>query len=468
MYVVLSDSSAPSYLTGDFVIIDTKFPITEYQTGDAILYQSALRNNIIIIHKIYDIQIVNNTQYIAIKGDANPQPDLVTPIPPVFNRNHTSTITWDFFYPGTENPETEIIISYFPAEQVVLGKVVTKIPILGWLFVPFNSPVGDPFEVLPISLFSMFFAYFIIVGIGSLFYLIYRANQILKEFLGILQFDGWMTRTKFRIKVPGIYSLLLIPLIVFEITFFTALPTPITINSETTLNKSDLIAGPVPYWNLEYTSVTKINSLQLSQLNTSLITIQLWNQTDFIIANFSKLFNATGTGILPSSNYQIIEHEEYTQTIDKRNLYIISSNNNSDPNVNKFFEYAIPIQNQAPIGLMTRNTYLIAEISEFNNISAYRTYIDYSFIQELITVNWQVTAYFEQSTGFLLYLKIVQTEGLWAIPEMITMLITAILILFYYEFIRFRIQKEFDKHHQNILKNQENEQISPILINNEE
>lgn len=462
IYVVLSDSSAPTYVTGDIVVIDTEFPLDDYQIGDAILYQSALIRNIIIIHRIYDIQEINGSRFFAIKGDANPQPDVVAPISPVFNLNQTGTVTWDYFYPGSENPETEILASYFPAEDVVLGRVTTKFPFLGWILVPFNSPVGEPFGILPISLFTMFFAYFIIVGIGALFYLIYQANETLKKFLLILAINQWMPNQQFRIKVPGIYQLLIIPLIIFEFAFATALPAPVVVTQDITLTKAEFITDIIPQWHLQYEDLIQVNNPQFTITNRSTISITLWNQSGILYVNYSKSLEAKGTGLIPSLRFDVTEQTAYTQQLNPNNLFIIDSNDTHDPFKNKFFEYAIPLQEQEPEGLMTRNIFLAAENSEFNGISVYKTFVSYSFIQELISVSWEVTAYFNKQNGFLLKLELKQIESLWAIPEMVSMIIPVVLILLYYEFVRNQIQKKFDERQNNILKAQEQEQGNRI------
>jgi hypothetical protein len=442
-------------VTGDFVVIDQEYPLENYQVGDPILYQSAQVRNIIIIHRIFDIKEINESLFFAIKGDANPQPDVVAGNSPVLNFNQTTLITWDYFYPDSENPQTQIPISYFPAENVVLGKVINKLPFLGWLFVPFKSPVGDPFGFLPISLFGMFFTYFIIVAIGSLFYLIKNANETLRDFLRLLKVIKKVPKQRFRIGIPYIYQLLIIPLLIFELAFLATIPGPIVVKTEFTLEKAELVDGLVPHWNLEYDGFSGFNSSQISQKNTTTIKITLWNQSNLLYANYSRDFHAISTSIIPEYQFQVSEHDQFFEIIDPYNMYILSSNNTEDPNLGKIFEFQIPKQEKEPIGLMTRNIFLAAQFSEYKGIAAYETSIDYSFIQELIKVRWKVNAFFSQESGFLLYLKVEQTEALWAIPEMLFMLIPVIIILIYYEFIRSRIQKSFDERQANILIAQE-------------
>lgn len=94
--VVESGSMIPTLEKGDLIISIGVDP-SNLKVGDIILFKSPLNPNIIIVHRIIRIYNYNNTILIETKGDNNPVPD-----PWRVNGNQ------------------------------VLGKVIFRIPYLGW------------------------------------------------------------------------------------------------------------------------------------------------------------------------------------------------------------------------------------------------------------------------------------------------------------------------------------------------
>ena len=225
----MSNSTAPSYETGDIVILDKTLPFSQYKVGDAVLYEPPTFGEI-VIHRIYDIKFWNNTYYFAIKGDSNPQPDTISQQGNDSNQLLVNrTVTWSAFYgSNATNPTAPYIIAtYYPANDVVLGKVIYRIPMLGWFFVPFNSPLPEPFHVLPISMFSAFTLYYIILAVACFFILMKNANNELKKLINTLSSVPGLYIAPSHIKIRRFYSLVGYPLIIFIFIFFTATPTPL-------------------------------------------------------------------------------------------------------------------------------------------------------------------------------------------------------------------------------------------------
>ncbi|MEM3833173.1 MAG: signal peptidase I [Thermoprotei archaeon] len=94
--VVESGSMSPTLEKGD-LIISVGVNTSNLKVGDIILFKSPLNPNIIIVHRIIEIDNTGNTILIKTKGDNNPIAD-----PWIVNGNQ------------------------------VLGKVILRIPYLGW------------------------------------------------------------------------------------------------------------------------------------------------------------------------------------------------------------------------------------------------------------------------------------------------------------------------------------------------
>lgn len=455
----MSNSTAPSYETGDIVILDKTLPFSQYKVGDAVLYTPPDFNEI-VIHRIYAIQIINGTYYFAIKGDSNPQPDTVPQAGNVSNQLLINrTVTWSAFYgSNATNPTAKYIVaSFYPANQVVHGKVIYRIPLLGWFFVPFNSPLPEPFHILPISMFSFFTLYYIILVIVTFFVLMNFANAELKKIVNILSNAPIFHMTPSHIKIRHYYSLAIYPLIIFAFIFFTATPTPLVDNNQIVLQSaSQLHSGSVPYSHLVYVQTETLNAFSISQNNKTVITLDFMNQSNTMFVNISKDFHATGQNINTAEPFNISNFQSYQLKVDLNSMFVRSSSKPNVPELGRFFDYAIPVQTSTPVGLMTQNVYLEAYNSTYNNIPSYTTHLNFSFIQDLISYQWNVKAHFSRSSGYLEYMQVVQTEQLWGIPEYTGMFIIAMGSILIYHITRSQFQKMLDEKFEILAQSNNN------------
>lgn len=464
----MSDSCAPAYKTGDLVIIQENVPSTDYSVGDAILYSPPDYEEI-IIHRIFDIKVINGTHYFAIKGDSNPQPDVISPQGETFNMVlENVSVNWDDFYPGQEHPTTELVVSYFPADLVVRGKVVAGFPFVGWPLVPFNSPLPEPLGLLPLSFFSVFALYFIILAAVGLLLLVRQANEKLQELLTYIRLSDIFHKRQIRISLPAFYQFVILPLLLFELASFSLIPQPVVYTDNLTLEQSSFVPGEVPYWDLHYKQVKRINSFEITHNNRSEIRIQLWNNSNLLMTNFSQ--NDYNTGMNEALGTSLfIESRSFStqQVVDPDNTFVISSTNESDPLRHKYYEYLLPLEQfrkETPPGLMTHNLYLKVETSTVDWQETFRTHMSFSFTQDLIKVEWELEAHFSRSTGFLLSQTIRQQESLWVIPEMVGMVVLAVAVSLLYEYAKRSLQILFDERQEMLLEAQKQRSLRVDVV----
>lgn len=443
-------------MTGDIVVLEKDIPYDQYHIGDAVLYSPPYFDEI-IIHRIYDIQTINGSYYFALKGDSNPQPDSVPETGDIQNEILINkTVTWSAFYDNVTNPTAEYIVaSYFPADQVVFGKVIFKIPIVGWFFVPFNSPFPEPFRILPISMFSFFTIFYIFIALLSIFLLMHRANLELNRLLHSLTLSPSAYITPVRISIKNFYTLLFYPLILFILIMFTATPTPLTNTDQIILQSSTQKSfGNTSYIELIYLETEIIDSIVVKQHNETTITLLLWNESSLLKANITKDLVASGQNLNDAGSFNESSSVSYQLTIDPKTMIVLSSSINNAPELKRFFDYTIPSQHDNISGLMTKNVYLKAIKDNYNGIDTFSTELNFSFIQDLISVQWNVKAHFSQSTGFLLFLQVQQFESLWGIPETFGLIFLTSGIALLYDRFRKHFQRLFDEKQENILRAQ--------------
>lgn len=454
----MSNSTAPAYQTGDIVILDKTLPFKDYHVGDAVLYSPPDFPEI-IIHKIYDIQIINGTYYFAIKGDANPQPDTVAQTGNITNELLTNrTVTWSTFYgSNTTNPIANYTVaSYYPANQVVYGKVIYKIPALGWFFVPFNSPLPEPFHILPISMFSVFVIFYIILVIISFFGLMNNANSELRKLLRNITAAPMLHISPSRIKINRYYSYIIYPFIIFAFLFFTATPSPLVDTTTIALQSSTQNQiGNFSYTQLTYTKAETLHSsYSISQNNVTQIYLSFYNQSSTIYLNITKDMKFVGQNLQSAEAYNITKTQSYKLVIDAKAMFVNSSSIPNVPELGRFFDYFIPIQKSNPVGIMTDNVFLEANTGTYNNTPCYTTHLDFSFIQDLISFHWKVNAHFMQSSGYLQYMQVIVTQQLWGIPEYVGLFVIALGSAVIYTILRAEFQKLYDEKYHALTKEQ--------------
>lgn len=469
----MSNSTAPAYQTGDVVLLDKHLDFSTYKVGDAILYQPPDFSRI-VIHKIYDIKIVNGTYYFAIKGDDNPQPDTVPQSGNITNELLANkTVTWSTFYNGqnTTNPTAKYIVaSYYPAKEVVLGKVIYKIPLLGWIFVPFQSPNDVPLPGFSISFFSLISVYFVILIVASFFVLMYKANSELKKLLNSLTISPVHHWKPEKFRVTYFYSLVLYPLIFFGLLFLLVNFVPLTINTQIDLQSSSVQhTNNTTTTKLVYFEQTKVDSLDLHQYNTTKTTILLKNNSNLLTAYMTKDSINSGQNSKTGNPFYQVMNESYTLQIDPKSMFVEHSSKPNVPELGLFFNYIVPITpNQNPVGLMTQNVFLKASKTTYANQSAFETKLDFSFVQDLTSYSLNVHAYFNETNGYLIHLQNIVSQTWWIVPEFTGLSIIAIFSVTMYNVFIYEFEKLFNEKKENIIKAQlQEENENEISSNNQ-
>ena len=455
----MSNSTAPTYETGDILLLNRQVPFSQYKVGDGIVYFNPVIQEV-VIHRIYGIKVINGSYYFAIKGDSNPQPDTVAQTGDIHNYLLSNkTVTWTTFYnSSTPNPTAPYIAaSYYPANQVIYGKVIFKIPVLGWLFVPFNSPLTDPLHILPLSLFSMFTIYYAILVIITFFALMSKANSELRRFLNSLTIKPNLIAVPTHLNLRNFYSLVLYPLILFLLIFFSSVPVPVNFNDTIVLESSGQESlNNINYTHLQYKEIQTINSATISQNNVTNIGLLFTNNSNIINMKITKNETDFGQNINSGENFNLSTVDSYQLTIDANSMFVTNSSKAGVPELGRFLDYMVPISSirKPPVGLMTQNVFLEVNNGTYNNSLTYSTYLNFSFIQDLIQYQWNVKAQFSQDTGYLLYLQVFQSESLWGVPETVGMIIICLGVILIYNIMRRQFQRMFDERQQKIINSQ--------------
>jgi hypothetical protein len=118
---------------GDIIIIqgvDPKDLNTNYPESDTIVFHNPSLPSELIVHRIIGSTVVNGTLYFRTKGDGNGNP---WPQPPASGLDH-----WD-----SDSPPGV-------AEDLVVGKVVMRIPWIGWIAIKMQEMGASNSTVVPI------------------------------------------------------------------------------------------------------------------------------------------------------------------------------------------------------------------------------------------------------------------------------------------------------------------------------
>lgn len=131
LMVVVSESMVPTLNVGDIIVVqgslnacEIKASTSEGGVGDMIVFREPGTLNIFVVHRAIDKISMGNTWYFKTQGDNNPYPDL-----------------WNV-------PENNLI-----------GKVIGRIPLFGYLFLFLRTPLGLIMFIILILIF-LFQEYF--------------------------------------------------------------------------------------------------------------------------------------------------------------------------------------------------------------------------------------------------------------------------------------------------------------------
>lgn len=450
----MSDSNSPYYQTGDIVILDKQLDFQNYKIGDAILY-SPPNFGATVIHRIYDIKIINGTYYFAVRGAFNPQPDVRPEVSNITNRIlENVTINWSGIY-GTNNATNPtakyIVVSYFPANEFIFGRVIQRIPVVGWVLVPFNSPNVASF--LPFSLFSILAFYYIILIIAVIVLLLYNANLELKNLLYNLSHKPLYNWKPSKIYITNFFTFVFYPLLFFILIFASISAVPNVFTDQIVLQSFD--QPDFNTTNLTYQQLTTFRNIEIYQNNKTTIQLTIHNQSNILVVNITK--NSTFIGLNPETHafFNLTMNDSYQLTVDAKSMVVMSSSKKNVPELGLFFEYMVSITSKQPVGLMTQNTFLKATSATYNNTPAYQTGLNLSYVEYGMNIQINEKVFFDPQ-GYLLFLTASQTSSIWGIPEMLGLLIIASFTIIIYYVIQHDFQMKLNERQEKILKAQLN------------
>ena len=484
--VVLSDSNAPEDNTGDMVLVNQHVVPSELKIGQVLIYYNPT-DKVDVIHRIYNIWIdpSNNATYVAMKGIFNSQPDIADPIPNlIINRNITflfNTQDGSFNFPQAHN--ATIIISYFNVKAYVIGIVDARIPILGWVFLPFFSPLQS--ILIPWVAITFFYA------IGSLIYMVYTTNKKFEQIIQMVAngITHWYGNTKIQVK--NYYSILFGSAIIFILVivyFFLILSSGFTaqIAITTTLTQDHYTnfsnGSQYAIWNeqIDLTSPTTIN-----HNSTQIYITWLPNSTNnYLYLSVNETGQKIVTDVSNNIHYSQIENYTYIIKVLSNNYQVIAISGYPNPSrnlVGHFLPWLVSFTKSGTnsiYGLRIRDLYRAAYAGTYNNTPVWTTNLTFTGIEQLIAFNVYEQADVAQNSGLLIYYHLTQTENLWLIPELIYLFMPAIIFSPLYYWLQHKLQRQLNARLNvltrssqeqtiNDLQSTNNTKLSNMIIENE-
>jgi signal peptidase I len=127
---------------GDIIIIqgvDIQDLKTDYPNSDIIVFHRPDNPDELIVHRIVDVTIIDGKRYFFTKGDGNSAPDTWPTIPK----------TWE--YDPWNNGNADIPQGAV-SEDLIVGKVVMRVPWVGYIaiFMHDNLGINNEFIIIPI------------------------------------------------------------------------------------------------------------------------------------------------------------------------------------------------------------------------------------------------------------------------------------------------------------------------------
>ncbi|MHA1166439.1 MAG: signal peptidase I [Candidatus Hodarchaeales archaeon] len=416
-HLVLSNSMAPAFYTGDLVTIETNYE--ELSIGDVILYRVE-KLNIIVIHRIFDIHDENGTLYFAVKGDANKQPDFIEEQEGVINKK----VEIEFDNNG-EKFYLNATVTYY-SDNYIIGKVIDRIPVIGWIFVPFFS-YWRPFTLIAV-----------LIMVGLLFYRLFQLNSHINNSFDRLfltfRDKGVIILSKDRSTLNFLFYLILMGLF----SGFFLLSLSITGNVVQTIQlEEDGFSGvdSSTVLNASYKETyTRYESLFYT-VNSSTISIQLYNSSEtFKQLQMSTTINYSINN--PDNVAEGVEYRYFALTLDEDNFVIDSTDDG------KLMLHTLPVyvisagkySNQP--GFLAGGYFFDAEITNYTHSGIeYHVLVlrgTYDFIQDLIVYSGQSTYYYDLNTGFLIFSESTLKLVPWITPDITILILTILFAVSFY------------------------------------
>ncbi|MHA2298642.1 MAG: signal peptidase I [Candidatus Hodarchaeales archaeon] len=430
IHIVLSDSMANAYFTGDLVTIDTRYEPSELKVGDVILYKLESRE-ITVIHRIYDIHVVNEEYYFAVKGDANDQPDFIEEQDGVINRKIEIE-----FHEEDEYIKLNVTASYYD-KDFIIGRIVQRFPTVGWFFVPFYS-YWQPFTLIAV-----------LVIIGIVFFGLYRLNKYLNDNFNRLFI---FFKRNGKLMVNGDISTLNLSLILVFAGILTGTFMMVTTTSGNLTREIKLVHD-------DFSDVNVGNLLNATYSEDIRQTEAFYHNSNFTTLEYQ--LNSTGTienrlHVHKVNNYSIFDMErdvEGIETLDydvvlDQDYFITFTSDSGLFALHTFPDHLIAVNNyKEQAGFITGGYYYTATRDSYYHSSTGTEYQiitltrEYHFIQNLFVYNGRSTLSFDLETGFLIIEDSIITIDPWAVPDISALAVSVIFAMVYYAITKKRKEK---------------------------
>ena len=365
------------------------------------------------------------------KGDFNEQPDISKQLGnTIINRNISFIQESKDF--GEDFP-VEILVSYYKVSDVVIGKVLFKIPAIGWLFlIPFFSPL---------KLFLILYLLAtIIMGSSAILLMIYRANKKFKNILRSVSMNRSVTFIDKKIPSSNLFNFVIIPILLFaNILVFSSVQANYTAEINVIEDNLDSNVNSTKF--IKWNETIKLNTGTKSYTNISSITIFILNSSNesyldlnIVEISSSKGINAKDDLVGSSDKFEVFLDFNYDIKVKNSTFEIIEESGTVNPSRelkghHAFFITNVPnsIKNPHP-GTFVRDFYRKVNSVIHNSQPAWESNYEFSGIQEL--VNFHVSENILISNqGYLLEYSYKQSESLLLIPEILYSLIPIIIFV---------------------------------------
>ncbi len=443
--IVLSDSMSPSFWTGDLILVQrTHLTPERLAIGDVVVYRHPF--GFTTIHRIYSIRQINGSYYFAFKGDANPQPDFIEYI----ERTQNIIVNSKVFDPTLN---ANISVTFYPF-SVIQGKVVFRIPLIGWIFAAFFSKI---------QLFS-----FLIV-ILAFFTLIYAVSKRTKYKKDLEYYLSLATLKRLDEALKEEFSFLKIlssaVIIILFINFFliSSVITQDVLEEETIHSFDIAINETAIQFNMTYEGRSLLEIADIFLLNTtkSILNVTLFNNNSTNSTEMGKI-NLLKQITINSAKSKTIKtlYFYYTEIID-RERFVFKSSSASDPNLHTFIYYFLLPQETKnySAGIHVRNFYIPPKMIQENvpfqiNGTTYKTILieeKLQFIQDLVEYKVHSRFYYDIDTGLLLFRQLKATLTTWILPDIIFDNAALLLTIFLYYLINLDHKKWIKKTIKTVL-----------------
>ncbi|OLS20822.1 MAG: hypothetical protein HeimC3_38850 [Candidatus Heimdallarchaeota archaeon LC_3] len=381
------------------------------------------------------------------KGDFNDQPDISKQLgTTIINRNISFIQDSNDF---VEEFSIELLVSYYKASDVVLGKVIFKVPAIGWIFlIPFFSPL---------KLFLILYLLItIIMGGTAIILMVHRANKKFRHILSSISNNITVTTIDKKIPSSSLFNFVFIPILLFaNILIFSSVQANYTAeiivledNLESNLNSTKFIK-----WN--ETIILKAGSKSYTNISSiSMFILDSSNDT-YLDLNFVEISRSKGSNIEDdlfgsSKDFEVVLDFNYDIKVKNSTFEIIDVIGNINPSRSlkghhTFFITSVPNSANNPhSGTFVRDFYRKTNSIMYNSQIAWESVYEFTGTQELINFDVRENLIISNQ-GFLLKYSYKQSESLILIPEILYSLIPIIIFVPTIKLLQRKLQNEMNQ-----------------------